>query len=1046
MADLTFEVRLDGAGDYTSLNAALTTEETDLTTAEDTHTFEITGAWGTLEEGQINSNGYTTNPTYYLKVIALGTARHNGFWTEGAYAVGSGSTGHSLIISGDHTEVHNLQFTHDQTAVAQRAAMVFSNAGGGIIDGCIIRKRNDCDGEAFGIYLWPSAGNTKCVVSNNIIYGYNNSTAPNSAMFVHCTGSDANSVYNNTIFDCYRGMMSYPEKGVIVNNVFASCKIPTAAVLFSDGTNYNATDTLSIGYTNTPTNDVVGATIIFASILDKDFHIRPCPMVDTGLDLSDDSRYAFSNDIDGATRSGNWDRGADEWLTDLVFSVRLDGSGDYTALHTAMVTELKDLTGSLQTHTFDITGAWGTAEGGVSVTGYTTNPTYFFTVRCLGTSLHTGKWTPGAFIAGTNYNSNSVTFYSTNYCEVYGLQIRMDNDDASSRGGLVLGNNGGGIIENCIVKKTGASVSGSEGIYVWPDPGGGGTGTTYARVVNNIVYDFIGGVTDVGILAASIADGGSYVLNNTIFNCGIGIRAFNQDCIAINNVLASCLNPAADYSFSTDSDYNITSSVSMGYNQTPPANDILSAPIVFASIGGEDFRLRPSAIASIGIDTGFNLSAYPTYSFSDTITGSIRGTVWDRGAHEWTKNIIFSIRNDGSGDYTTLAAGVNTEAKDITASLQSHTYEITGTWPEAEGGIYDAAYHASPTYFLKFVALGSSRHTGKWTDSAYACGSAASNGFKFGDPGWIYVYGLQVMLESGSTGARYGIEIQNNAGGVIDGCIVKLELDPGGAKYGMIIYPAGGGTFFNITNSVVYGFKNEDPIAGGIYAGSGSGKPGAAYISNTTFYNCHQGLFVGTDDVILRNCVFASVKIPARTGYHFQYASNNATDTLAMGYTNTGTEDILSATLVFASILDRDFHLMDGSDCIGAGTVLAAAPTIAFTNDIDGQTRVAPWDIGADAYFAILGGGTISIVSQLIWDTIGYQLIYPTSTVGAGDWLPSDTTLAGDTSDQNITTYAYLDDAASGSAMTLNFQQHTRPYSNSPGATLTITWQQTEGG
>jgi len=72
------------------------------------------------------------------------------------------------------------------------------------------------------------------------------------------------------------------------------------------------------------------------------------------------------------------------------------------------------------------------------------------------------------------------------------------------------------------------------------------------------------------------------------------------------------------------------------------------------------------------------------------------------------------------------------------------------------------------------------------------------------------------------------------------------------------------------------------------------------------------------------------------------------------------------------------------------------------------------------------------------------QLIYPTSTIGTTQWLPSHTTLAGDTSDGDTNTYAYLTTAAAPSAMTLQFQEHQRPWSNTPGATLYITWQQTE--
>jgi len=72
------------------------------------------------------------------------------------------------------------------------------------------------------------------------------------------------------------------------------------------------------------------------------------------------------------------------------------------------------------------------------------------------------------------------------------------------------------------------------------------------------------------------------------------------------------------------------------------------------------------------------------------------------------------------------------------------------------------------------------------------------------------------------------------------------------------------------------------------------------------------------------------------------------------------------------------------------------------------------------------------------------QIVYPSATISAGNWLPSDTTLAGDTSDQDTGTYAYLGVAGSESTMILELDQYETPWSNAPGATLYITWQQVE--
>jgi hypothetical protein len=91
---------------------------------------------------------------------------------------------------------------------------------------------------------------------------------------------------------------------------------------------------------------------------------------------------------------------------------------------------------------------------------------------------------------------------------------------------------------------------------------------------------------------------------------------------------------------------------------------------------------------------------------------------------------------------------------------------------------------------------------------------------------------------------------------------------------------------------------------------------------------------------------------------------NASTDTSAPG----GINSVRSATFTFVDADNGDYHISpsDTSGVIGGGTDLSAF----FTTDFDGETRVAPWTIGADQTtyvptvaglrrFAAPGGGRI---------------------------------------------------------------------------------------
>jgi hypothetical protein len=112
------------------------------------------------------------------------------------------------------------------------------------------------------------------------------------------------------------------------------------------------------------------ATPTFVNAAGGDLHLSPSDTTwkDQGADLSADTRFAFSTDGDGATRSGTWDIGADEAV--VLAEITAEGAVSVTLGATATATVEVAASGGVTT-TF---GAIGTAavevaaSGGVSVT------------------------------------------------------------------------------------------------------------------------------------------------------------------------------------------------------------------------------------------------------------------------------------------------------------------------------------------------------------------------------------------------------------------------------------------------------------------------------------------------------------------------------------------------------------------------------------------------------------------------------------------------------------------------------------------------------
>ena len=124
-------------------------------------------------------------------------------------------------------------------------------------------------------------------------------------------------IYNTTIYNM--------AQGIALDNANASATVKNSAVFNNTDDFYNNVGTLDIDYCASDDGDGTNSVTITRSasnyaalVVDApngDFHITDTnsELYNMGTNLSSNPDLSFTYDIDGDTRSGTWDIGADEY-------------------------------------------------------------------------------------------------------------------------------------------------------------------------------------------------------------------------------------------------------------------------------------------------------------------------------------------------------------------------------------------------------------------------------------------------------------------------------------------------------------------------------------------------------------------------------------------------------------------------------------------------------------------------------------------------------------------------------------------------------------
>jgi hypothetical protein len=254
----------------------------------------------------LDINGWTTDVTHYVEIFVPLSERHRGVAHSGrSYYMTGADWSSTLIVSSQsqYTKIDGIEV--DETGGNGRYGVrIFASN---------VEIKNSLIHGSRGIEINASYAK----IYNNILYDINTYGPINSSSVYAGI-----LVYNNTISNTTASpAISFPTNANVVakNNL-----VSVSGASFTVGTNiWSALSSNNISSDATSPN--AGATdcgghscrnqsVTFKDAANKDFHLEfnDSAAKNAGADLSGDANIPFFTDIDGDTRTGTWDIGADD--------------------------------------------------------------------------------------------------------------------------------------------------------------------------------------------------------------------------------------------------------------------------------------------------------------------------------------------------------------------------------------------------------------------------------------------------------------------------------------------------------------------------------------------------------------------------------------------------------------------------------------------------------------------------------------------------------------------------------------------------------------
>ncbi|HSA08094.1 MAG TPA: hypothetical protein P5099_01885 [Candidatus Moranbacteria bacterium] len=930
------QIQIDGSNYFTTSN----TGDSAIAVAK------CRASTGAADTAAVTITGWTTSATNYIKIWTDPTEgyRHDGKWDDRKYRLSHSDNTTGLTISEDYVKVDGLQIHQTTPPSSSFAYNIWQTSGGGsAISNSILRGPIATSSIYHGGMRITSSDTKNNYFYNNIIYDYLGDYGYAIAL------ANANStwyVFNNTAYDCHQTFWNANSgKFHLYNNISQSSTLGYSGSV--DSADYNISDISS----DAPGSHSITGTTTFISTSTDDFHLAQSDTgaKNAGTDLSADPNLPFSTDIDGSTRTGTWDIGADEAAIPVFYSVGQNTNDHKTS-------------GSYVQDNFNRPDA---------------NP--------IG-----GNWSAITSEDPFRIVSNQMVATVTDSNGVYWNANAFDNDQYSQ----VTLKTAGGTYIGAMVR-----ISSSAKTY----------------------YFFGSGATSSYVL-------GKYVSGSwTVINTYTETQAVN-DVIKLR-VVGTTLTPTLN---GTDLQSFADSSISSGspgihtYGSTSAALDdweggnlggSLIAPIMSISSGVGTFSVAQTA-------TNMGVGDKVTYDTSTVayISEKISSTQWKliTATGGTPANITDSAVVSIAHPFASLSAALPSSPGGSKGASYLNTADlVTGNYQLNIPCYYDTASDTtavtingwitgSANYIKVYTPSNttievnqSQRHSGKWDEGKYRMEYSGAPGITIQTDD-VRIDGLQLYLTSGgqNDGGIFTRNSNANSDFRFSNNIIKAPGNLGAWWMdGIQIYLSGSGNVY-IWNNIIYGFGPNTNDNGILIDDSDF----TAYIYNNTIYNCTNGIYRYSGTAVTKN------NIAYNNSDNYLYYSTpfdaSSTNNLS-GPTQTdapGSNPQNSKTITFADEANDDFHLvLEDAGARSYGVNLFADAYLPVKDDIDGQTRGEPWDIGADQYQGTVANSERNLPASLESGLIGYWSFDSPDTTWSSDTAGTTNDLSSNSYDGTLT-------------------------------------------
>ncbi len=382
--------------DYTVLETAMNANEQNLTDAGgDYFLAEIQD--GSDDTTAVTVHNYTTLAANYVRIYTTAAARHPGKWDATKFEL-TVTNVTAINVNINFAYIEGLQISVPSNGSYDDGIVFQTITGAGAIYASynIIRQvPTSGNDNSYGIYVGDAE--FTAYIYNNAIYDFrlDGSTYGSYCIWTNVVGTAY--LYNNTTYNCRNGIAITTGTNTAINNISNNTSNDGFVGTFTSS-DYNASDRAADAPGANSRNGADG-DLNFVAPTSGDFHLAAADSNAIDKGTADPGAGLFSDDIDGATRSGTWDIGADESgvapeiasAADapdpigvgalLTFSVDWsDADGDNVSIHickssgittsTATCKEGEWTTNGVQTNRDPETAAYTTAAGDAGAQNY----------------------------------------------------------------------------------------------------------------------------------------------------------------------------------------------------------------------------------------------------------------------------------------------------------------------------------------------------------------------------------------------------------------------------------------------------------------------------------------------------------------------------------------------------------------------------------------------------------------------------------------------------------------------------------------------------